>query len=62
LNHPGKNDNFIDLADAQQSYAVSSQPKKIDWYDVGHTLNDQATKDRLAWLETQLILSPTPRN
>ncbi len=56
----GKNDNFIDGDTANQIFEAASQPKKIDWYDAGHTLNDQAVMDRLAWLETQLDLKPAP--
>jgi dienelactone hydrolase len=52
----GKNDNFIDVDTANQVFDAASQPKKIEWYDAAHTLNDQAVKDRVAWLMIQLDL------
>ena len=56
----GKNDNYIDVDTANQIFEAASQPKKIDWYDAGHTLNDQAVQDRHAWLVAQLDLKPAP--
>jgi dienelactone hydrolase len=56
----GKNDNYIAVDTANQIFKAASQPKKIDWYDAGHTLNDQAVKDRNAWLMAQLDLNPAP--
>jgi len=55
-----RQDGFIDPKQAEELYAAASQPKKIDWYDAGHTLNDQAREDRLAWLASQLELKPAP--
>jgi dienelactone hydrolase len=52
----GKDDSFIPQETAQKEYEAASQPKKADWYDAGHTLNDQSVKDRLTWLAAQLDL------
>jgi dienelactone hydrolase len=54
----GKLDSFVTKDAANQQTAAASQPQKVDWYDAGHTLNDQAKSDRLAWLEAQLGLKP----
>lgn len=35
-------------------YEVASEPKRIRWYDAGHTLNAKAAADQLAWLQAEL--------
>jgi hypothetical protein len=35
-------------------YQVASEPKRIHWYDAGHTLNAKAVDDQLAWLQADL--------
>jgi fermentation-respiration switch protein FrsA (DUF1100 family) len=35
-------------------YQAASQPKRIRWYDAGHTLNAKAVDDQLAWLQKEL--------
>jgi predicted esterase len=35
-------------------YEVASEPKRIRWYDAGHTLNAQAASEQLAWLQSEL--------
>ena len=35
---------------------AAGEPKRVDWYDAGHDLNDQARKDRIAWLTQTLGL------
>jgi uncharacterized protein len=35
-------------------YQAASEPKRIRWYDAGHTLNARAVDDQLAWLESEL--------
>ena len=57
----GKTDEYVSQEAANQQFDAAVQPKKVDWYDAGHTLNDQATQDRLAWLALQLDLKPAPK-
>jgi dienelactone hydrolase len=38
---------------AQASIRATSEPKKVIWYEAGHGLNEQAVKDRLAWIKEQ---------
>ena len=52
----GKQDGYVSQEAADAQVAAASQPNKVDWYDADHTLNDQATADRLAWLDSQLDL------
>ena len=35
-------------------YQAASEPKRIRWYDAGHTLNAKAVDDQLAWLQSKL--------
>jgi hypothetical protein len=35
-------------------YQAASEPKRIRWYDAGHTLNAKAVDDQLAWLQDEL--------
>jgi dienelactone hydrolase len=41
----------IELIDA------AAQPKAAKWYQAGHGLNDEATRDRVLWLREQLRLA-----
>ncbi len=57
----GGQDGFVPKASADQSFNAASEPKKFGWYDnTGHTLNNQASQERVAWLELQLGLKPAP--
>lgn len=57
----GGGDGFVPKASADQSFDAASEPKKLGWYaSAGHTLNEQASQDRLAWLELQLGLKSAP--
>jgi dienelactone hydrolase len=56
----GRSDNWVSEKDAQAYYAVASEPKRIEWYEAGHSLMiDKASADRLEWLRTELGLSGT---
>jgi dienelactone hydrolase len=46
---------FRERADA--FFAQASEPKKIAFYEAGHGLNDDARKDRVAWLSERLGLA-----
>ncbi len=41
---------------AQEYYEAGSEPKRIEWYDAGHRLNEEAQQDRLEWLSEELKL------
>jgi dienelactone hydrolase len=50
----GRQDVFVPPASAQAYQEAGSQPKKILWYDAGHGLNEQAIRDRHAWLAEEI--------
>ena len=41
---------------AEEFFAAAKEPKQIKWYDAGHELNENATRDRKAWLREKLGL------
>jgi predicted esterase len=42
---------------AQEFFAAAKEPKEMKWYEAGHGLNEEATKDRKAWLRQKLRLA-----
>jgi dienelactone hydrolase len=52
----GTKDEHVSKARAEASIAATREPKKVIWYETGHGLNEQAVKDRMAWLKQQLNL------
>ena len=50
----GRTDNLVPAADAEIYQKAGSEPKTIQWYDAGHGLNEQATRDRHLWLAEQV--------
>ena len=46
----GRDDEVIPAAAAQKFYEAASQPKTVRWYKTGHSLNSQATQDRIKWV------------
>ncbi len=52
----GKSDHYVPEAKANEFFAAAKEPKQILWYESGHGLNDDAIKDRQAWLKAQLKL------
>jgi dienelactone hydrolase len=50
----GRQDQLVPPADAEVYQKAGSEPKKILWYDAGHALNDQATRDRHLWLAAEV--------
>ena len=36
--------------------AAARSPKEMKWYEAGHGLNEDATRDRKAWLKKKLGL------
>ena len=49
----GTTDNHVSQQRAQASINATSEPKKVIWYEAGHGLNEQAVKDRMAWIKEQ---------
>ena len=41
---------------AQEFYIAAKEPKEMRWYESGHSLNEDATNDRKAWLKEKLGL------
>jgi dienelactone hydrolase len=41
---------------ADEFFAAAGDPKEISWYEAGHGLNPNATRDRKAWLKQKLAL------
>jgi dienelactone hydrolase len=41
---------------AEEFYAAAKDPKEMRWYEAGHGLNEEATKDRKVWLKQKLGL------
>jgi fermentation-respiration switch protein FrsA (DUF1100 family) len=54
----GRFDELVPVADAQALHAAASAPKTSLWYDAGHSLNQQASFDRLDWLHHTIGLDP----
>lgn len=54
----GHTDEMVPAADGKAYQEAASEPKTILWYDAGHRLNDQATKDRHDWLAKEIGLKP----
>ena len=52
----GRSDPYVPAPQANALFAAAKEPKKLLWYDAGHALNEQARKDRLAWLGRRLKL------
>lgn len=52
----GKKDTYPTEQKAIQYAEVASQPKVVKYYDAGHALNDEARRDRAAWLREQIGL------
>lgn len=51
-----RKDEIITAETSLRYYEAGSQPKRITWYDTGHSLNDQASLDRAVWLVEQIGL------
>jgi dienelactone hydrolase len=42
---------------AEEFFAAAGEPKELRWYQAGHGLNDEATRERMAWLTNALLLT-----
>jgi hypothetical protein len=47
---------WVPLADAKDYVAMTSGPKRVEFYDAGHALNAKARMDRDSFLRTPLKL------
>lgn len=57
----GRTDTMVPPADGRAYQEAGSEPKKVLWYDAGHRLNEEATRDRQLWLAEQIgIRKPAP--
>jgi dienelactone hydrolase len=50
----GRQDVLVPPPDAERLHAAVRDPKTILWYDAGHALTTEASRDRLSWLQQQL--------
>jgi hypothetical protein len=50
----GKQDTYPSEQMAARYSEAASRPKVVKWYDTGHALNDEARRDRAAWLRKQI--------
>lgn len=57
-----KEDEIIPVDAAQRFYDAASKPKTVKWYKTGHSLNAQASTDRMNWVVEQIgsVLLPPP--
>jgi len=54
----GRQDELVTPRDAEQLQAAVGDPKTIHWYDAGHSLNAEASRDRLSWLQQLGMRAP----
>ncbi|MEW6401730.1 MAG: hypothetical protein AB1649_08020 [Chloroflexota bacterium] len=50
------NDPHVPKERAEEFFGAAKEPKLMRWYEAGHALNENATKDRRLWLMEQLRL------
>ncbi len=55
-----RRDVYVPEAVALEYFAVASEPKRLEWYDAEHDMNDAARRDRVEWLGGQLGLRSSP--
>ncbi|HEY0511547.1 MAG TPA: alpha/beta fold hydrolase [Thermoanaerobaculia bacterium] len=54
----GRVDDIVPAANGRAYQEAGSQPKTVRWYDAGHGLDDEATRDRREWLAREIGLAP----
>ena len=52
-----KDDYHVPVERAEEFFNAAAEPKEIRWYQAGHGLNDEAAKDRFAWIVEKLNLT-----
>jgi hypothetical protein len=50
----GSLDSWFTREEAEALIAAAREPKHLVWYDAGHSLDEQANRDRLDWLAEAL--------
>lgn len=50
------NDHHVPSERAQAFFDAAREPKELRWYEAGHGLNPEATRDRVEWVARQLGL------
>jgi cephalosporin-C deacetylase-like acetyl esterase len=50
----GRQDTLVPPSQARAYQEAGSEPKTVLWYDAGHQLNDEATRDRHLWLAERI--------
>ena len=50
----GRQDNLVPPRDAERLHVAVGDPRTIRWYDAGHGLTAEASRDRLSWLQQWL--------
>ena len=49
-------DPHVPVERAEEFFAAAKEPKEMKWYQAGHGLNENATRDRKIWLKEKLML------
>jgi predicted esterase len=49
-------DRFVSKERAQEFFDAAREPKELRWYTAGHSLNQDATRERVEWVTRQLEL------
>jgi dienelactone hydrolase len=52
----GTDDPHVLKERGQEFFAAAKEPKEMKWYEAGHGLNDESTRERKAWLKKMLEL------
>jgi dienelactone hydrolase len=52
----GTDDPHVPKDRAEEFLAAAKEPKEMKWYQAGHGLNEEATRDRKIWLKEKLML------
>lgn len=50
----GRQDNLVPPRDAEMLHGAANEPKTIRWYEAGHGLTAEASRDRLLWMHETL--------
>jgi dienelactone hydrolase len=49
-------DPHVPMERAEDFFVAAKEPKELKWYQAGHSLNEDATRDRKIWLKEKLML------
>jgi dienelactone hydrolase len=52
----GRDDPHVPMERAEEFFIAAKEPKEMKWYQSGHGLNGEATRDRKTWLKERLML------